>query len=263
MNKSDLSDGEFVSGQYTTPDKITCRIDLHNKYSENKYGWHKWVFDQIDFPAGSHLLELGCGPGTLWADNLQRIPRNSQILLSDLSIGLTNSARKNLAGQIYFSFLIFNAQEIPLQSANWDIVVANHMIYHLPDKNRALSEIKRVLKPGRKLYASTVGQYHMKEISELVNRFNSELAWWKVTNTFLLDDGINLLKQWFPKVEQRRYRDSLLVTNPDDLTNYILSGTNNIEAQQILQLREFVYREFDKCGGVFRVIKDSGIFIAY
>lgn len=103
----------------------------------------------------------------------------------------------------------------------------------------------------------------MKEISELINRFNSELTWWKETNTFLLDDGYFLLKRWFQNVEQRRYKDSLVVTNPDDLIKYILSGINNVVEPQILQFREFVYREIEKCGGVFRITKDSGLFIAY
>lgn len=148
MKKPELSDIKFVKEQYITPDKITIRIDLHNKYSENKYGWHKWVFDQFEFSEGNQLLELGCGLGTLWIENLPRIPVKCHVLLSDLSIGLTNSARKNLGGHNDFRFLLINAHNIPIKSANCDIVIANHMIYHLSDNNRALSEIMRVLKPG-------------------------------------------------------------------------------------------------------------------
>jgi SAM-dependent methyltransferase len=262
MRKLELSDSNFINEQYSNADKISCRIEFHSKYSENKYGWHKWVFDQLALFDDIKVIEVGCGPGTLWTTNLTRIPPKCRIFLSDLSIGIVQSAINSFHGLGSFNFLVLNAQEIPLQTAQCDAIIANHMIYHLPDKDKALLEMKRILKPGGKLYASTVGVSHLKEITDLVNRYNPALAWWKVSNTFLLDGGKRLLSRWFPNVEQRRYIDSLLVDNPDDLARYILSGTNEIVGSEIHRFHEFIRHEFDKCGGVFRISKDSGLFIA-
>jgi ubiquinone/menaquinone biosynthesis C-methylase UbiE len=261
MKKPELSNQEFIKNQYTTSEKINCRIDLHTAYSENKYGWHPWVFDQLALCEGVKLLELGCGPGTLWGKNQNRIPQKSEILLSDLSFGILQSAREALQGD--FGYLVVNAEEIPLCSGHWDVVVANHMLYHVPDKRKAVSEIKRVLARGGKLCASTVGQAHLKEITELVNRFNSQWVWWNASNSFLLEDGQQFLEQWFPHVERRRYEDALVIPNPDELIAYIFSGTNDEMEPQREPFQKFIHQEFEKRGGVFRITKDSGLFIAY
>jgi ubiquinone/menaquinone biosynthesis C-methylase UbiE len=163
MTKVELSDKEFVREQYTNPDKIDCRIAFHNNNSENKYGLHKWLYDQMQINDGNIFLELGCGLGTLWNENSKKIPSSIELILSDLSIGMINSCRKSLNGIGNFKYLVTDAQNIPIMDNTIDAIIANHMLYHIQDKNVALSEIKRILKPNGKLYSSTNGKNNMKE----------------------------------------------------------------------------------------------------
>jgi hypothetical protein len=44
-------------------------VDLHARFSTNTYGWQRWLFDHFSLPAGSQVLELGCGPDLLWSEN--------------------------------------------------------------------------------------------------------------------------------------------------------------------------------------------------
>lgn len=46
------------------------------------------------------------------------------------------------------------------------------MLYHVPDIDKALSEIKRVLKPGGNFYVSTNGKEHMQELEKLVKNYD-------------------------------------------------------------------------------------------
>lgn len=57
-----------------------------------------------------------------------------------------------------FNFKIVNAESIPFEEESFDVVIANHMLYHVPNINKALKEINRVLKSEGILFASTVGK---------------------------------------------------------------------------------------------------------
>jgi len=69
-----LADKQFVSGQYQNAKNLNARIQLHQRFSTNKYGWHRWVFDQFSFPPQSRILELGCGSGELWLESIDHVP---------------------------------------------------------------------------------------------------------------------------------------------------------------------------------------------
>ncbi len=53
-----LADTQFVTDQYQNAKNLNARIQLHQRFSTNKYGWHRWVFDQFSFPPQSRILEL-------------------------------------------------------------------------------------------------------------------------------------------------------------------------------------------------------------
>jgi 16S rRNA G1207 methylase RsmC len=50
---------------------LNARIRLHQMFSTNKVGWQRWLFDQFKLPPQGRILELGCGAGTLWLENLE------------------------------------------------------------------------------------------------------------------------------------------------------------------------------------------------
>jgi hypothetical protein len=77
-----------LTEQYKTPNNVQVRADLHARFSTNPYGFHRWAFDQYEFPEGARILELGCGLGDLWWENRDRILPDWQAALSDFSMGM-------------------------------------------------------------------------------------------------------------------------------------------------------------------------------
>ena len=125
------------------------------------------MFDQLEVPVSGRLLEIGCGPAYLWKNNEKRLRTDWRIVLSDFSPGMLASAREDgLASHGSFQFLAVDAQSIPYPDRIFDVLIANHMLYHVPDRPKALSEIKRVLKPGSRLYAATNGEERLQELRE-------------------------------------------------------------------------------------------------
>lgn len=258
-----LDDREYVADQYQTATNLNARIFLHQGFSTNKYGWYPWVFDRLCFPPQARILELACGPGGLWLENMDRIPAGWQITLSDLSVGMVQQAYRRLElGRHRFQFAVMDAQSIPCQSQSLDGVVGNHMLYHVPRRDQALSEIHRVLRPGGRCYIATNGQAHLREIALLVARFDPGLSTWgeRPTDPFTLENGAAQLARWFAEVTLTRYQDALVVTEPAVLVDYILSGRIGLADEERPALRAFVEEEFRKQNGQFYISKDSGIF---
>ncbi len=102
-----INDPQFVSRQYQSDRNLNARIALHQRFSTNKTPWSQRVFDQLLAALGAradaalHLLELGAGPGTLWAENQARIPASWRVVLSDLSPGMVATAQRNLAAALH------------------------------------------------------------------------------------------------------------------------------------------------------------------
>jgi len=262
-----MSDQQYlVRDQYKDATKLRARIQLHEHFSTNKDGWMPWVFDQLELASGARVLELGCGPGTLWAENRARIPGTWKVLLSDLSAGMVEEAQRSLGAlQGQFEFMVADTQALPLADASFDAVIANHVLYHVPNISGALSEVRRVLRRRATFYAATNGHRHMRELGELTRSFDRSITCASGEYSFSLENGAAQLSEWFEDTELRRYEDSLAVTEADPLVAYILSSVgkapNLCAGDRSAELATFVERQLS-ARGVIRITKDVGLFVA-
>lgn len=251
--------------QYKTADNLSARMDVHHLYSRNKHGWFQWVFDQFDLPPEAHILELACGRGDLWNVNMRRIPAGWKLTLTDFSEGMLTETKARLTDAPRpFNFKQADIQSIPFEDGKFDAVIANHMLYHVPNKPRAFREILRVLKSNGRFYAATVGENHLRELTKLVNDFYGADAFDFAPRKldFILENGAAQLESFFKNVQLHRYEDSLEVTQAESLVNYVLSGYSSQSLKpRADEFRAFVAQEI-KTHGAIHIFKDSGMFIA-
>ncbi len=283
-----------LNTQYKNSGNISARIDLHKNYSINKKGWFPWLFDEIGFntyieshiadakkKSGKHnkitVLEIGCGNGALWRENLKKIPEDLHIVLSDVSLGMINDAENSLkkaAGKsaklndIFennFEFMEFDSNTIPFEDESVDIVIANHMLFYFDKPDKVLSEVKRVLKKGGFLFASTYGSRHMKEITDLVKEFDDRiaLAAKDLYLIFGLDNGEKILKKYFTNIEKNLYDDYLYVDKAEPLLEYIMSCHGNQRRYIPDKYKEFKAFVEKKTRKGFKITKESGYFKAF
>jgi ubiquinone/menaquinone biosynthesis C-methylase UbiE len=215
-------------------------------------------------PAQARVLELGSGNGLLWKENVRRIPIDWNITLSDLSSGMLDAAWRNLVvtGRA-FQFKEIDAQSIPFDDETFDAVIANHMLYHVPDRPKGIAEIKRVLKPGGRLFATTVGKDHMKEMMDWYRQVHVSKTWASMANPFILENGMEQLAPFFSKVRLSRYEDNLLVTELEPILAYIRSGIRVLELSEgeLANLQRELEKQLKEKGRIF-ISKDSGLFEA-
>lgn len=255
--------------QYKNAANLSARISLHDLFSTNKYGWHKWFYDQLDLCEDMTVLELGCGNASLWNRNGDRIPKNCKITLTDISEGMLEDARQNLGDYSKkFNFNQVDAQNIPYEDNSFDVVIADHIFYHISDKQKSLSEIKRVLKPHGYLYLSTIGKNHLIELRELLKEFKSNIVISQsdFAEDFGLENGASQISSYFNTIELLRYEDSLIVSEIEPIINYLYSTTGNSKEvlvnENLKNFKRLVENKMKANGSVF-ITKDTGVFKAY
>ncbi len=257
-----LPNQDYLRSQYRDSSNLSARVNLHTRFGTEEYPWFHWVFDHFDIPKDGRILELGCGTGLLWRENLNRIPHGWSLTLSDASRGMVQETEQSLLhSDLSFTFKVVDAQSIPYEKHTFDVVIANHMLYHVSDLAKALSEIRRVLKPAGCLYATTVGLNHMAELKKVPRKLgigtsdNSD----QTVAQFNLDNGAKELVQWFAEVEVESKCGALVVTEAAPLVEYLKSYIC-LSDEEAIDLHAYFDRRI-QLKGAFRITTESGIFM--
>jgi ubiquinone/menaquinone biosynthesis C-methylase UbiE len=249
-----------VKEMYIKNNTLSKRQNLHDKYSVNKYGWHNWVFDQYEIKENINILELGSGSGTTWIGKENKIPLNVNIILSDISPLMIEKLEEKFNGCNNFSFEIIDIQNILFGNEVFDIVIANHMLYHVPDIKKGLFEIKRVLKKDGVLYTTTLGENSLIELQDIYKEYKNEFKFQYTKNcSFTMENGENILKSQFNNIKKIFYIDSLEVTDINDLMEYIISY-NKINKDIYNKIYENIKNKFNE-NNIFKIRKEQGMFI--
>jgi ubiquinone/menaquinone biosynthesis C-methylase UbiE len=255
--------------QYRRSDKLSARIRLHQNYSTTNESPITGTFDfMLEYvPQQAKILELGTGRGDLWKDNAERIPAAWDMTLTDLSAGMIHDQQIYLGDLARrMNYRVVNAVDIPYADNSFDVVVANYMLYHVPDRAKTIAEIQRVLKPDGVLFAATNGMNHMKmifTIAQAVEEVVREESW--VAETFSLQNGTAQLMQSFTDIRMIRFNNNLWIPEAQPIIDYIESMLS-IDGEDIIRAHETAIRAnlnqiiADK-GGIL-IEKETGLFIA-
>lgn len=252
-----INETNEVKEQYKTAEHLNTRISIHDKYSTNKLGLSNWYFTIYQIEPGMKILELGCGSGSLWKDHQEYIEKCEKVIISDFSEGMAETAEANIGKLPNVEYRVIDIQDIPYEAETFDIVIANYMLYHVPNIPKALSEVSRVLKKGGKFYAGTTGEVGVFET--VVQYLGIDMVF---ENTFSLENGTAKLEPFFSKIETYHYEDALEITNLDDLMEYLYSGMKFEDACKLSkeEVRGILARHMEN--GILRLPKDPGTFVA-
>lgn len=258
--RSGINDRETVKAQYKTAEKLDIRISIHSRYSTNKQGFGNWIASHYDIRDGMSVLELGCGTGDMWTGKQETIRRCSRLILSDFSEGMLEKAKETLRDYEGIEYRVIDIQDIPFKDGEFDLVIANMMLYHVPDLQKGLREVRRVLKENGTFCCATFGEHGMMEyISGLFSAGSNPGG---SGSSFTLQNGGEKLRTVFHDVRELRYEDSLEVTDVEDMVDYIKSLTGMSELRKLPREEIRSVLEANMRGGILHVPKEYGMFIA-
>jgi len=252
--------------QYQDSSKLMARALIHIKYAPPGKPWS--LADTGLFTAGAKVLDIGCGPGRFWAANAKAVPPDLDLTLADLSPGMVDEAVRNViaAGGSWRSVAgkVADVCALPFADASFDMVTALHMLYHAPDKDQAVREIARVLKPDGKLIATTNGTQTMKEMNQISHRVFGTPPYDFGSASFSLESGEPILRRHFRDVAVHAMTDILRVTDAVDIVNCLRSFPPGDEADDatLQKLGTELAARMNAQDGVFPITRIAGYMVA-
>jgi SAM-dependent methyltransferase len=153
------------------------------------------------------ILEVGCGWGAL-ADWVGR-ETGAEVVAVDLSPRMVELAREGgVEAQVG------DVQDLPFADDEFDVAIAAWMLYHVPDLDRGIAELARVLRPGGRLVVATNSRFHLLELRELVGSGPSTLK-------FSREDGEEHLGRHFARVTREDIDGRLEFADRAEVEEYV------------------------------------------
>jgi SAM-dependent methyltransferase len=203
---------------YADPGKLDDRRAIY-QYQDPRPDFYGWILDQLDWPEQGTVLDLGCGPGTHLARLAGRHPRLT-LVGGDVSLGMLAAARTALPS---CAPVALDACALPFDDDAFDVVMANHMLYHVADLDQAAAELRRVIRPGGALLAVTNSLDHFAEYDQLVADAAGLDSWWRPSHRFNLEHSGDDLARHFDRVDVRHCHGQLAVPSAEPMVAFAAS----------------------------------------
>lgn len=259
----DVNKDYLKKEQYKSSSNLEARIAIHQKFRTNPESFYSWIWNHLNIKEPIKILEIGCGTGEFWLENYSKLPKDSQILMTDFSDGMIEKAKS----KVKFENIKFETAEIENLSYNdnsYDLVMAHHVIYHASNKDNALSELKRVVKPDGHVSITTNSKKHMQNVYTISHSIDENFSMVRNIDGFTEEDAEIQLPKYFSKTTKLIYEDLLKVTDLDIMIGYLKSTTEprkmDLKDNFYEQFANIVKKEIQE-KGYFGILKRSPLFI--
>ena len=275
MTQDRATDREFLTKEeYGTDQHLATRIRTHQLYTQPQVNFADWVLDHVQWQGDEAVLDIGCGSGMYVEPVLARLTGGGRLWAGDLSMGmLQDLAAKGVpAGVTLFNV---DAMELPLPDDCCDVIMANHMLYHVPDIGRAVSEARRVLRPDGWFLTVANARNNMQVLIDAVSSaaqalgYDIQLPNANAAMKFRLEDGASWFEPSFSQVRQSVLDSALIFPAAEPVLAYVdslrafyaSSLPNELDWDALLQHLAQQINIIIADVGEFRAPKTSGVFI--
>jgi ubiquinone/menaquinone biosynthesis C-methylase UbiE len=233
MDAQPGTDPEVLREQsYADDVRLDIRRRTHETYTVEPVDFGRWTLERLRWRGDERVLDVGCGPGDLLREMARlrpdaRLQGDWGVLVGlDFSPGMTAQAIAQAAG-LPVCFFVGDAQTLPFPDAAFDVVMARHMLYHVPDIAQAVAEAARVLRRGGQFLVTTNSAHTMREYFQMRRQaalhFPAMLQSNALADRFSLENGAAFLEPYFSRVEAHTLRGILRFPTAQPFVDYFAS----------------------------------------
>ena len=220
---------ECIRANYSTGKHLGAKYEVMEKYGIHKETFENWVINKLGLTGKEKVLDIGAGNGRFSIPIGKMLKEKGGFLVAcDLAEGvMTSSQMETQTHMLPVLHMVADAENLPFLSNEFDMVMANHMLYHLPNLQKGLEEIRRVLKGTGTFLATTNSVKGMPEFFRLHQKTMRELGIpFDVKEndiSFSLENGKQILTEYFSHVERWVYDAGFKVTQPEPVLQYYMA----------------------------------------
>lgn len=226
------------------------RVAIHS-YGTEPLSWAEFVRSQLPFAPGQRVLEVGAGTGVHW----QTVPVGVVPVVADLHVPMCHAL-----AALGLPVLQCSAERLPFVDASFDGVMSMHVLYHVPDRQQAVAEMARVVRPGGWLAIATNGPGHMRELGEVARPAGVELAEAHHTR-FSVEHAARALASIGLAPRTIRWPDELRLPEPGPALDYLDSLGEPLDDEQRARVAGEIARRV-AAHGHFTIRKDTALLVA-
>ncbi|MBC9956610.1 class I SAM-dependent methyltransferase [Yimella sp. cx-51] len=228
------NDPDAVAAQYATSDRLSTRASVWQDTPDGRNP-RRAALAAVAAADPAAYLEIGCGTGD-FALSVQEALPTAHVIATDASQAMAlETAGKGVLAQVA------RADDLPFDDASFDVVYAGWMLYHVPDLDAAIGEVRRVLRPGGTFVAATNGAEHM---ADLMGEAGGE----PLITQFSTENGQEVLSRQFTVIEQEDFDTRARFADHASAQAYL----NTFSAELAAQLPSFEgEREYRGSSSVF------------
>jgi SAM-dependent methyltransferase len=189
-----LDDPDLVRSEYADESRLAVRAGAWDGATGPDP--KQMALDAVAEVEPGRVLEVGGGRGEL-AERMAR-ELGAEVVAVDQSERMVELTRARGVDAV-----VGDVQELPFEDASFDCAVAAWMLYHVPDLDRGVAELGRVLRPRGRLVAVTNAKVNLPE---LWAKFGDRAV---RTHTFNAENGAEILRRRFARVERRDARGTV------------------------------------------------------
>jgi SAM-dependent methyltransferase len=219
----------LVHWEYASEERLAVRNAIYRELIEGANA-EEVVYEAVREASPARVLEVGCGTGEL-AERIQR-DLGASVVAIDISprmVALTQA--RGVAARVG------DVQELPFDDGELDCAVAAWVPYHVPDLDRGIAELARVLKPGGRLVAATLGEGNLRELWELIGDTTAPRL------SFGKANGTEALAQHFGDVEERPAEGTVVFPNREAMRRFVAATITRAHlADRVPDKLEFPFR---------------------
>jgi len=202
-----LDNPMLVRWEFASEERLATRNAIYRQLIEGDDG-EEFLFQAVAEVRPGRVLEVGCGAGELAARIADEL--GAEVVALDSSERMVSLTRQRGVEAV-----IGDVQQLPFDDESFDCVVAGWLLYHVANREAAITECKRVLRPSGRFVAATLADENLADLWRFLGSSGER------TLTFSSANGKEQLEEHFPHVEAREAEGVVVFPDPPSMRQFV------------------------------------------